>query len=140
MLQIAIGEHTAKGKQQGKNGPRESSLDIPIFYITYYGEVSTFGFHQTQKKISSTCSDRQQDCSLSYSKNGRYRKSSSYIDSKRNIEFPNEKLDHDYCRIPAEQTKCDGRLGIPEPLGFKHLEVRTPSNSDFKSTSMRFLP
>ena len=47
------------------------------YSITYYGEVRNFGFHQTQKEFSSTRLDRQQDCALLYSKNGRYREFSS---------------------------------------------------------------
>ena len=54
------------------------------------------------------------------------------------MELPNNKWDHDYCRIPVEQTKCGGRLGIPEPLGLKQLEFRILLTQ--KSTSIRFLP
>ena len=54
------------------------------YSITDYGEVRNFRFHQTQKEFSSTHLDRQQDCSLLYSKNGRYKEFSSY-NSQRNM-------------------------------------------------------
>ena len=100
-----------------------------------FGEYTAKGQHQ---RGNGPGEGSRQDCSLICSKNGRYKKSSYYIDSQRNMELPNNKWDHDYCRIPVEQTKCGGRLGIPEPLGLKQLEFRILLTQ--KSTSIRFLP
>ena len=46
------------------------------------------------------------------------------------MESSSPMLDHSYCRLPSQQTKCDNRLGVKKQLGLLGMEASSPVVSE----------
>jgi hypothetical protein len=87
------------------------------------GRIGDQNFHEAPETFIDSLEDRQHNCVVISSEDGRDPKSDYDRDSKTNLGIPSGSGDHDYCRMDSFPSEHNSRLGIEEHQGLGGMEA-----------------
>ena len=124
----------------------EIAYKYPYKYIiTPSGEECHLSFYKRENNQCNSYPDRQHNCPLVPSKNGRYDRQDTCRFKQGHLEISDIEADHNYCRIPPRYSEHKSRLVVLSQKGLLVMEVISnsiptylPKNGDVSDRSVCF--